>query len=40
MRVTYAELVNATNGFSSENLIGVGSFGSVYKARMMNHDQQ
>jgi hypothetical protein len=40
MRVTYAELVNATNGFSSENLIGVGSFASVYKARMMNHDQQ
>ena len=30
MRVTYAELVNATNEFSSENLIGVGSFGSVY----------
>ena len=40
LRVSYAELVNATNDFSSENLVGVGSFGSVYKGRMMNHDQQ
>nr|TKW37266.1 hypothetical protein SEVIR_1G036307v2 [Setaria viridis] len=40
MRVSYAELVNATNDFSSENLVGVGSFGSVYKGRMTNHDQQ
>uniref|UniRef100_A0A453NRT3 non-specific serine/threonine protein kinase n=1 Tax=Aegilops tauschii subsp. strangulata TaxID=200361 RepID=A0A453NRT3_AEGTS len=40
IRVSYAELVNATNGFASENLIGVGSFGSVYKGRMMIHDQQ
>jgi len=38
MRVSYAELVNATNDFSSENLIGVGSFGSVYKGRMTNND--
>ena len=38
--MTYAELVNATNDFSSENLVGVWSFGSVYKGRMMNHDQQ
>ncbi|XP_056162775.1 probable LRR receptor-like serine/threonine-protein kinase At3g47570 [Syzygium oleosum] len=29
--VSYKTLLNATNGFSSTNLIGVGSFGSVYK---------
>jgi hypothetical protein len=40
IRVSYAELVNATNGFASENLLGVGSFGSVYKGRMMLHDKQ
>ncbi|RZR75056.1 hypothetical protein BHM03_00048692 [Ensete ventricosum] len=31
MMVTYAELLRATDGFSSANLVGVGSFGSVYK---------
>ncbi|GFY84500.1 leucine-rich repeat protein kinase family protein [Actinidia rufa] len=30
-RVTYQSLLQATNGFSSSNLIGAGSFGSVYK---------
>ncbi|XP_075648387.1 LRR receptor-like serine/threonine-protein kinase EFR [Castanea sativa] len=29
--VTYKELYKATSGFSSNNLIGSGSFGSVYK---------
>ncbi|EOY17844.1 Serine-threonine protein kinase, plant-type, putative [Theobroma cacao] len=29
--VSYKELLQATGGFSSSNLIGVGSFGSVYK---------
>ncbi|XP_022891227.1 proline-rich receptor-like protein kinase PERK10 [Olea europaea var. sylvestris] len=28
---TYDELVNATNGFSVQNLLGEGGFGSVYK---------
>ncbi|XP_058111246.1 probable LRR receptor-like serine/threonine-protein kinase At3g47570 [Magnolia sinica] len=29
--VSYGELLNVTDGFSSHNLIGVGSYGSVYK---------
>ncbi|XP_072977005.1 LRR receptor-like serine/threonine-protein kinase EFR [Typha angustifolia] len=31
MRVSYSELLKATDGFSSSNLIGTGSFRSVYK---------
>ncbi|XP_028117107.1 probable LRR receptor-like serine/threonine-protein kinase At3g47570 [Camellia sinensis] len=31
LRVSYQTLFNATGGFSVENLIGVGSFGSVYR---------
>nr|TKR74779.1 hypothetical protein D5086_0000291910 [Populus alba] len=31
LRVAYQDLLLATNEFSSANLIGVGSFGSVYK---------
>ncbi|KAJ1255902.1 hypothetical protein BS78_K137700 [Paspalum vaginatum] len=39
-RVSHAELVNATNGFTSDNLIGGGSFGSVYKGCMTSNGQQ
>ncbi|XP_077221817.1 uncharacterized protein LOC143855545 isoform X2 [Tasmannia lanceolata] len=38
LKVSYAELLRATNGFSMENLIGVGSYGSVYKGTL-NHNE-
>ncbi|KAM7462605.1 hypothetical protein LguiA_030726 [Lonicera macranthoides] len=31
LKVSYGDLFKATNGFSSTNIIGTGSFGSVYK---------
>ncbi|GMP67973.1 hypothetical protein CsSME_00027756 [Camellia sinensis var. sinensis] len=31
-RITYQQLFRATNGFNESNLLGMGSFGSVYKA--------
>ncbi|KAL7185311.1 hypothetical protein ACSBR2_027277 [Camellia fascicularis] len=31
-RITHPQLFRATNGFSESNLLGMGSFGSVYKA--------
>ncbi|KAL1317185.1 hypothetical protein HN51_069283 [Arachis hypogaea] len=34
MAYSYEEIVEVTNGFSSENVIGEGGFGSVYKALM------
>ncbi|GJN02907.1 hypothetical protein PR202_ga20299 [Eleusine coracana subsp. coracana] len=40
VRVSYGNLVNATNCFSSENLIGIGSFGSVYKGTMMSQGRE
>ncbi|KAF0913031.1 hypothetical protein E2562_019805 [Oryza meyeriana var. granulata] len=40
LRVSYAQLAKATNTFADENLIGVGSFGAVYKGRIGISDQQ
>ncbi|KAK9188355.1 hypothetical protein WN944_019756 [Citrus x changshan-huyou] len=37
LRVSYENLFKATDGFSLENLIGAGSFGSVYKG-ILDHD--
>ncbi|XP_058071008.1 receptor kinase-like protein Xa21 [Magnolia sinica] len=36
--VSYADLFKATGGFSLDNLIGVGSYGSVYKG-LLDQDQ-
>ncbi|KAH9648303.1 hypothetical protein KPL70_025530 [Citrus sinensis] len=33
-RLSYLDLLRATNKFCEENLIGMGSFGSVYRARL------
>ncbi|KAM7466623.1 hypothetical protein LguiB_014185 [Lonicera macranthoides] len=37
LKVSYRDLLKATNGFSSTNLIGMGSFGSVFKG-ILDHD--
>ncbi|KAJ6812319.1 putative LRR receptor-like serine/threonine-protein kinase [Iris pallida] len=36
--ISYNELVKATNGFSEENLIGSGNFGSVYRGTLDDHE--
>ncbi|EOY33746.1 Leucine-rich repeat protein kinase family protein, putative [Theobroma cacao] len=38
-RISYQQLLKATNGFSPANLIGQGSFGSVYRG-MFNQNQE
>lgn len=38
LRISYAELAKSTNGFCEENLIGSGSFGSVYKGTLNNRE--
>ncbi|CAN1816579.1 LRR receptor-like serine/threonine-protein kinase EFR [Linum perenne] len=37
LQSSYQRLFEATNGFSSANLIGVGNFGSVYKGVLGDH---
>ncbi|VAH55068.1 unnamed protein product [Triticum turgidum subsp. durum] len=37
-KLTYADLVKATNGFSLTNLVGSGKYGSVYKGRIDSED--
>ncbi|TKY56854.1 LRR receptor serine/threonine-protein kinase [Spatholobus suberectus] len=39
LKVSYGELHEATNGFSSSNLVGVGSFGSVYKGSLLHFER-
>ncbi|XVF23640.1 hypothetical protein REPUB_Repub13aG0056900 [Reevesia pubescens] len=39
LRVSYKELLQATNGFASSNLIGEGSFGTVYKGILPRHEK-
>ncbi|KAK2377169.1 putative LRR receptor serine/threonine-protein kinase [Trifolium repens] len=39
LRVTYGELHVATNEFSSSNLVGAGSFGSVYKGSLPKYER-
>lgn len=37
LKISYAQIFESTNGFSSENLIGEGKYGSVYKG-ILGHD--
>ncbi|KAL6654820.1 hypothetical protein ACP70R_008285 [Stipagrostis hirtigluma subsp. patula] len=38
--ISYSQLVTATNGFSTSNLLGSGSFGSVYKGVLDGQDSE
>ncbi|XP_042035080.1 probable LRR receptor-like serine/threonine-protein kinase At3g47570 [Salvia splendens] len=40
LRLSYEDILNATNGFSHTNLVGAGRFGSVYKGTMNDDDEQ
>ncbi|XLS64326.1 hypothetical protein HN51_024300, partial [Arachis hypogaea] len=39
LRVSYGELHQATNEFSSSNLVGTGSFGSVYRGVLVHFER-
>ncbi|XVF83993.1 hypothetical protein PTKIN_Ptkin16aG0539400 [Pterospermum kingtungense] len=39
LRLSYKELLEATQGFASSNLIGSGSFGSVYKGVLQQQEK-
>lgn len=36
-KISYEELANATRGFNEANLLGIGSFGSVYRGTLNNN---
>ncbi|KAI9072294.1 hypothetical protein K1719_045738 [Acacia pycnantha] len=38
IEISYYELLHGTNGFDESNLLGFGSFGSVYKATLSNEE--
>ncbi|CAK8541899.1 unnamed protein product [Lathyrus sativus] len=38
LNISYSEIVRCTGGFSEDNLIGTGSFGSVYKATLVSNE--
>ncbi|XP_047961922.1 probable LRR receptor-like serine/threonine-protein kinase At3g47570 [Salvia hispanica] len=40
LRLSYADLLTATEGFSETNLLGAGIFGSVYKGIINEDDEQ
>ncbi|XP_042033540.1 receptor kinase-like protein Xa21 [Salvia splendens] len=40
LRLSYADLVSATEGFSETHLLGIGRFGSVYKGTINDDDEQ
>ncbi|KAM3212262.1 hypothetical protein ACQJBY_065376 [Aegilops geniculata] len=39
-KFTYANLVRATNGFSPDNLVGSGKYGSVYRGRIESEEHE
>ncbi|KAB2596291.1 LRR receptor-like serine/threonine-protein kinase [Pyrus ussuriensis x Pyrus communis] len=40
LKLSYGDLLKATDGFSASNLIGSGSFGSVYKGILSQHEER
>nr|XP_028961764.1 putative receptor-like protein kinase At3g47110 isoform X2 [Malus domestica] len=40
LKLSYGDLLKATDGFSASNLIGSGSFGSVYKGVLNQHEER
>ncbi|XP_073120310.1 uncharacterized protein [Henckelia pumila] len=40
LRLSYADLLKATDGFSATNLLGCGRFGSVYRGILILEDKQ